>query len=42
MVSYSHIHVINAQLAVEVFADVATKPDGLRKNTVVVEAPVAQ
>lgn len=32
MVSHSHIHVVNAQLAVEMLADVATKPDRLRKT----------
>lgn len=32
MVSYLHIHVINAQLAMEMLPDIATKPDGLRER----------
>lgn len=32
MVSYLHIHVIDAQLAMEMLPDVATKPDGLRET----------
>lgn len=32
MVSYSHVHVIDAQLAMEMLPDIATKPDRLRER----------